>query len=201
MSIAGWSTSQSLTLGPTWTEWGWCMSYYMKILLSNVPRNFVIILSFTFCTYCITLWQENTQSKQSRSQEHLAGKRKIRSSEFSLQSSGPAQQLSDCRLSSVSSSSQVPSQQRQLWGDNSSRYLHAYIPYQHQEYGHPSHQFSVTRTGSSIKSETKNHPLNYKVSGRHASNNVPSMEISSNHLAKFSTAITEEKVIMLDHPQ
>ncbi|RWR78480.1 protein LNK1 [Cinnamomum micranthum f. kanehirae] len=142
--------------------------------------------------------QENTQSKQSRSKEHLAGKRKIRSSEFSLQSSGPAQQLSDCRLSSLSSSSQVPSQQRQLWGDNSSRYLHAYIPYQHQEYGHPSHQFSVTRTGSSIKSERKNHPLNYKVSGRHASNNVPSMEKSSNHLAKFSTAITEEKDTFAD---
>ncbi|XXG39115.1 hypothetical protein AAC387_Pa01g0163 [Persea americana] len=141
--------------------------------------------------------QENTQSKQSRSQEHLAGKRKIRSSEFSLQSSGPVQQLSDCRLSSVSSSSQVPSQRRQLWGDNSSRYLHAYIPYQHQEYGHPSHQFSVTRTGSSIKSEAKNHTLNYKVSG-HASNNVPPMEIASNHLGKYSTAITEEKDTFAD---
>ncbi|RWR93005.1 protein LNK1 [Cinnamomum micranthum f. kanehirae] len=148
---------------------------------------------------------ENTQRKQSKSRDQLEGKRKVHSSKYlngSLQGSCSAHQFKDLKLpSSVPYSSQIFSQRRQLWEANSSRYLRAYVPYGHHEYGHPSHQFSITPAVSSIKSETKNHPLSRKVLEHDASNNVPPVEMSTNPPSKLSTVTPEEKVKTLHSQQ
>lgn len=149
--------------------------------------------------------QENTQRKQSKSRDQLEGKRKVHSSKYlnsSLQGSGSAHQFTDLKLpSSVPYASQIFSQRRQLWEANSSRSLRAYVPYGHHEYGHPSHQFSITSAVSSIKSETKNYPVSRKVLEHGASNNVPPVEMSTNPPSKLSTVTPEEKVKTLRSQQ
>ncbi|XP_058085888.1 protein LNK1-like isoform X2 [Magnolia sinica] len=142
----------------------------------------------------------NMQRKQVKSVDRLGGKRKDQSLECLsgnvnglLPMQVPASLELPCPATSApKSSSQIPSQQKQLLPPDSLNYLR-YIPYAHPEYKLPSHRYPGKPMISNIKSKSKNHPPVSCIVSAYASKNAQPVK-SSDPQSKSPAMTPEEKM-------